>query len=200
MSEGADKIVKKILEDAKAKADAIKADTQEKARAVEEEAKQKAERKKEHILEQAHKNAEEHKRRIIGVAQLEARKDKLAAKQDLISDVFEQALKQLESMDDQSYFKVLQNLLLEHAETGEELVFCSAKDQGRIPDSFWQEVNDTLVKQGKKGELKPAETTRDIRGGFILQSEGVEINCSFEALLEMHRDELEPEVAAVLFQ
>lgn len=200
MSEGADRIVKKVLEEAQQKADAIKADTQEKARLLEEEAKQKADRRREQILEQARKSAEEQKRRIIGMAELESRKDMLTAKQDLISNVFEQALKQLSSLDDQSYIKVFRSLLLENVETGAEMVFCSAKDKDRIPSSFWQEVNEDLSKQGKKGNLKLAEETRNISGGFILQSKGAEINCSFEALLEMYRDELEPEVAAVLFQ
>ncbi len=200
MKEGADRIIQRILDDANARAESIKADARDKAKAVENEAREKASRKEEQILDQAKKDAEEQKRRIIGVAQLEARKDLLAAKQEMIGKAFEAALEQLLNLDDRAYFSMIHDMLLEYVETGTETVMFSAGDLERIPDNFWQEINQALVKQGKKGELKLSDEPRDIRGGFVLQAEGVEINCSFESLLEMKRDELEPEVAAVLFQ
>ncbi|MCJ7806424.1 MAG: V-type proton ATPase subunit E [Clostridia bacterium] len=200
MGEGAERIIRRILDDANSKAVAIKAAAKEKSTAVENEAKQKAARKQEQILEKASKEAEEQKRRIIGVAQLEARKELLAAKQELISEVFQKSLNQLVDMDERLYLATIRDLILKLVETGTETVLGSAIDRDRIPAVFWKEINETLVKQGKKGELKLSVDTRDIRGGFILQAEGVEINCSFESLLEMKRDQLEPEVAAVLFK
>jgi len=200
VKEGADRIIQRILDDANARAESIKADARDKAKAVENEAREKASRKEEQILDQAKKDAEEQKRRIIGVAQLEARKDLLAAKQEMIGKAFEAALEQLLNLDDRAYFSMIHDMLLEYVETGTETVMFSAGDLERIPDNFWQEIHQALVKQGKKGELKLSDEPRDIRGGFVLQAEGVEINCSFESLLEMKRDELETEVAAVLFQ
>jgi V/A-type H+/Na+-transporting ATPase subunit E len=200
MAEGAERIIRRILDDAAGKSETIKADAVEKAGAVEAEAKQKASRKQEQILEQARKEAGEQKRRIVGVAQLEARKDLLTAKQQLISEAFHISLDQLAGMDDSAYLSVIRNMLLSMVETGTETVVCSAADLERIPEDFWKEVNDALAGQGKKGELTLSKESREIRGGFILQAEGAEINCSFEALLEMQRDDLEPEVAAVLFK
>ncbi len=200
MKEGADRIVRRILDDAGAKAETIKTEAAEKAEAVQAEASQKAARRQEHILKQAQKEAEEQKRRIIGVAQLEARKELLTAKQELISEAFRESLDQLVKLDDSSYLSIIRNMLLNLVETGTETVFCSAADLERIPDSFWNKVNKELADRGKKGELTLSKEPRDIRGGFILQAEGVELNCSFESLLAMKRDELEPEVAAVLFK
>lgn len=200
MKEGADRIVRRILDDAGAKAESIKTEAAEKAEAVETEAKQKAARRQEHVLMQARKEAEEQKRRIIGVAQLEARKELLAAKQELISEAFRESLDQLVKLDNNSYTSIIRNMLLNLVETGTETVFCSAADLERIPDSFWKAINKELAGQGKKGELSISREPRDIRGGFILQAEGVEFNCSFESLLAMKRDELEPEVASVLFK
>jgi len=200
VKERADRIIQRILDDANARAESIKADARDQAKAIENEAREKASRKEEQILEQAKKDAEEQKRRIIGVAQLEARKDLLAAKQEMIGKAFEMALEHLLNQDGRAYFSMIHDMLLEYVETGTEKVMFSTGDLARIPDNFWQEVNEALLKQGKKGELKLSDEPRDIRGGFILQTDGVEINCSFESLLEMKRDELEPEVAAVLFQ
>lgn len=199
MSEGAERIIQRIMDDANSKAAEIKIAAEEKIRAAETDARQKAARKQEHLLEQARKEAEEQKRRIIGVAQLEARKDLLSAKQELISEAFEKSLDQLAGMDDRPYLTIIQGMLLSLVETGTEKVICSARDQKRIPNGFWKEVNESLVKKGKKGILELAKETRDIRGGFILQAEGVEMNCSFESLLKLKRDQLEPEIAAVLF-
>jgi len=200
VGEGAERIVQRILDDANLKAEEIKTAAVEKSAATETAARQKAAREQEHILEQARKEAEEQKRRIIGVAQLEARKDLLAAKQDLISEAFQKSLDQLINMDDSSYLSIIRSMLLDLTETGTETVICSAADLKRIPASFWKEVNDALIKKGKKGSITLAQETREISGGFILQAEGVEINCSFESLLDMKRDQLEPEIAALLFK
>lgn len=200
MSEGAERIIQRILDDANSKAEAIKAVAAEQYNTAENEARQKAARKQEQILEHARKEAEEQKRRILGVAQLEARKDLLSAKQELISESFQKSLDQLVNMDDRSYLTVIRSMLLSLVETGTERVICSAGDRNRISESFLKEVNEALVKKGKKGNLTLAKEPRDIWGGFILEAEGAEINCSFDSLLKMKRDDLEPEVAAVLFK
>ncbi|MFO7951305.1 MAG: V-type ATP synthase subunit E family protein [Bacillota bacterium] len=200
MKEGADRIVQRVLDDAQANADAIKEEANKKGKSAEDEARKKAERRKEHILEQARKTADEQKGRIIGVAQLESRKDLLAAKQEMISEAFQKALDDLVNLDDQDYLAIIHDLLINMTETGSETVIFSERDQKRISEDFWQQVNKDLVSKGEKGELKLSEETRDIKGGFILQSGGVEMNCSFEALLEMKRDELEPEIAGLLFK
>jgi len=200
VKEGAGRIITRILDDAGAKAESIQKEAAEKAEGISAEAKQKAARRKEHILEQARKDSEEQKRRIIGVAQLESRKEMLAAKQELISEAFDKSLEELTMLDDSAYLSIIKSMLLNLVESGRETVLCSAGDLKRIPGNFWEDVNNELAGQGKKGELTLSSEPRDIMGGFILQDEGVEVNCSFESLLAMQRDELEPEVAAVLFK
>lgn len=199
MSAGAERIIEHILDDAKAKAAEIKAEAALKSREAAGEAQKDAVRRQEHILARARDEAAERKRRILGAAQLDARKDKLAVKQELIAAAFKQSLEELCAVDDRSYSSILQRMLLAAVETGTETVFISEKDRARIPESFWADLNCALEKAGKKGGLILAEETRQIQGGFILQSGGVEINCSFKALLEAQRDELEPEVAGILF-
>ena len=175
MSAGAERIIEHILDDAKAKAAEIKAEAALKSREAAGEAQKEAVRRQEQILGRARDEAAERKRRILGAAQRDARKDKLAVKQELIAAAFKQSLEELCAVDDRSYSSILQRVLL-------------AAD-----------LNCALEKAGKLGGVILAEETRQIQGGFILQSGGVEINCSFKALLEAQRDELEPEVAGILF-
>jgi len=200
LKEGADRIVQRVLDDAQARAESIKDEASKKADAVESEAREKANRRKEQILEQARKSAAEQKSRIIGVAQLEARKKLLAAKQEMIGEAFQKALDELSGLDDREYLSVIRNLLLDITDTGTETVFFNERDKERITEDFWKDVNKSLADQGKKGELKLAEETRPIKGGFILQRGGLEMNCSFESLLERKRDDLEYEVAELLFK
>jgi len=200
VKEGAEKITQRILDDAQASAESIKAEAAEKAKAVEDEARKRAERKKEELLERAGKDAEEQKRRILGVAQLEARKELLAAKQEMIEEAFQKSLDQLTSKDEKSYLAIIREMLLNLVESGNETVIFSARDLEKISEGFWKDINKALADKGKEGNLKISRESREIKGGFILQAGGVEMNCSFEALLEEKRDQLETEVANILFE
>ena len=61
------------------------------------------------------------------------------------------------------------------------------------------EINTELKAKGLKGEIKISETIGSFRGGFILEKGGVEINNTFESLVDSLKDQLEFEVAKVLF-
>ncbi|MBS3942743.1 MAG: hypothetical protein KGZ32_00680 [Dethiobacter sp.] len=199
MTEGIERIVRRILDDAGKKADVIMDEAAQKADRVKAEAELKAAGKEKRILEQAAKEAEEQKRRIVGVALLDARKELLAAKQELLDKAFRQSLEDLANLEEPSYFGILKEMLLAQVITGRETVILSARDRERIPADFWREINEELKRSGKNGELTLSEETRAIQGGFVLQAGGVEINCSFKSLLDMQRDEIEPAVAGLLF-
>ncbi len=199
-NQGAERIVQRILAEARTRAEAIVSEAKEKAARMISEAEKTAGSQQKRALERTHTQIEEQKQRILGAAQLEIRKNLLKAKQDIIEDVFKRALHELSDLNQESYFQLLGKMLLVAVEEGDETVILSPRDKQRIPAEFWEEINRSLKKEGKKGALVPAEETRDIPGGFILQAKGVEINSSFSALLEMHREELEPAVAALLFE
>jgi V/A-type H+-transporting ATPase subunit E len=200
MKEGAERICRRILADARARAEAIAAEAANKSGVMLAEAEKEAEKRREQILERAQKEAEEQKRRILGIAQLDARKEMLAAKQELINEAFKQALEALLNLDDSTYFAVLRKMLLASIKTGDEVVILSPRDKARVPAEFWKDLYRELAAIGNTNELSLGEEAPEISGGFILQSGGVEINNSFSSLLEMQRDELELEVAALLFK
>lgn len=200
MKEGAERICRRILTDARSQAEAIAAEAAQKSDLILAEAQKEAEKRREQILERAQKEAEELKRRILGMAQLDARKEMLAAKQELINEAFRQALEALSNLDDSTYFAVLRRMLLNAIKTGDEVVILSPRDKAKIPEEFWKDLKKELSASGRAGELTVSEGDAEISGGFILQSGGVEINNSFSSLLEMQKDELEVEVAALLFK
>lgn len=199
MTEGVERITRRILGDAREIADAILAEATEKAARILAGSETAADDIRKRILEQAGREAEEQKRRIVGVAMLDARKNLLAAKQELIEQSFRQSLHDLANLEDGTYFAFIKEMLLAQVETGSETVILSPRDRERIPPGFWQGINQALLAAGKKGELTLSPEAREMQGGFILESDGVEMNCSLKSMLEIQRDELVPTIAGALF-
>lgn len=97
------------------------------------------------------------------------------------------------------YFKLMEDLLLKAVEDGDEEVIISEKTMRKLGNDFLGRVNQRLRTGGKKGELSLAEEKRQVGSGFILRKGKKEVNCSFESLLGSKREELEGEVARILF-
>lgn len=197
--DGAEKLVDRILKEGRQRADEITSNGQKKADEIIENAKQSAQKRVEAIDQKAREDAQEIKRRVRAVAEMEMRKDILAVKQQLIDQVFDQVMEQLKNLSTEEYQNILLNLFIKTVDTGREQVIIASGDQERVNQQFIDRVNQTLIEQGKTGNLTLSGESRDIKGGFILKSGGVEINNSFEAILRMEREELEPKVAEILF-
>jgi V/A-type H+/Na+-transporting ATPase subunit E len=196
---GIDRIKEQILQDSQAKANSILDDAKKQATELIEKANTDASRKSEEIQKKASADASEKLRISRSMLELEMRKDILSTKQQLIEEVFQKALDSLSKMENNEYEAILYKLIVDAVETGEEEILLSKHDKNRLPGDFGNKLNQVLVQAGKKGNLKLSDEARDIMGGFVLKTKGVEINYSFEALLRMDRDEIEPEVAAILF-
>ncbi len=197
--DGAEKLVDRILKEGRQRADEITSNGQKKADEIIENAKQSAQKRVEAIDQKAREDAQEIKRRVRAVAEMEMRKDILAVKQQLIDQVFDQVMEQLKNLSTEEYQNILLNLFIKTVDTGREQVIIASGDQERVNQQFIDRVNQTLIEQGKTGNLTLSGESRDIKGGFILKSGGVEINNSFEAILRMEREDLEPKVAEILF-
>ena len=199
MVEGAEKIIARILEDARLKASNNIKEAEKQASDIINAAKEEAEKKRTVIIENALKNADEMKKRAISVAELEARKIKLKAKQEIITSVFEKAITALNSLPAETYAKILCNMIISSVAKGNEEVVLSIRDKERLGKEFIDDINRKLAEKGLKGDLRLSEQTANINGGFILKSGEIEINNSFDTLIRMKRNELEPEIIKILF-
>ena len=199
MVEGAEKIIARILEDARLKASNNIKEAEKQASDIINAAKEEAEKKRNVIIENALKNADEMEKRAISVAELEARKIKLKAKQEIITSVFEKAITALNSLPAETYAKILCNMIISSVAKGNEEVVLSIRDKERLGKEFIDDINRKLAEKGLKGDLRLSEQTANINGGFILKSGDIEMNNSFDALIKMKRNELEPEIIKILF-
>lgn len=196
---GANKLREKILAEAGSQAEEVLEEARKKAEAIIAKGEEEAAAKKESVLQQARAMGEERRRRAQTIAELDARKAILAAKEELIEDTFRQALERLKGLDQKQYEDVIYPMLLAAAQTGAEEIIASPADAGKFTPELLGRVNQALKEQSKQGNLTLSGETREMQGGFILRSGDVEINNSFDSILRMQRDELEPEVAAILF-
>lgn len=196
---GANKLKEKILAEANSQAEEVLAEARKKAADILAKGEEEAAAKKAAVLELARTQAEERRRRAQTIAELDARKAILAAKEGLIEDTFTQALSRLSQMDQKTFEDLMYPMLLAASQTGTEEIIVSQADRKRFTPEVLDRVNKALAQQGKAGNLVLSGETREMQGGFILRAGDVEINNSFDSILRMQRDQLEPEVATILF-
>ncbi len=192
-------ILSKILGEAESRVQAIHAAgyASEEARLAE--AKQQAAMQGEGIIAGAEACVAEEEARLLTAAKLEARKKLLAVKQSLMNETFAAALAELRALPVHQQRPLLKNMLLNAVETGEETIVCAREDSEVFQRDFLAEVNAALTARGGRGQLTLSDEYRPTGGGFYLLGASVEINVTFPTLLKSVREQLEPEVAALLF-
>jgi V/A-type H+-transporting ATPase subunit E len=196
----AEKLRHKIISDAEAEARRIVEEGEAEAQGVREESDTEVSKIKSEFAGKAKSRAEEYIRRQTSLRELEARKAILAEKGALIDEVFDRALEELRKRDRDGGYALTRKLLLDAIETGDEEILLSPEDRKAVDASFVKNLNAELQKAGRRGEVTISDETRDIKGGFILRRGRAETNASFDTLLAMLRDDMETEVAGILFE
>jgi len=194
-----EKIVEKILSDARAEAQRLVEGARAQAAQIAEHAQLEAQRQRELIVAQAQQEAQSRRAARLAEARAAARNAVLRAKRAVLAKVFEQVAERLATMPAHEYKGWLLRLLVESSETGDEEVILSSGDRQTLGETLVREANAQLAQHGKKGALKLSEETRDIGRGFVLKGRNSEINVTLKALLRRAQEELEIEVAQMLF-
>lgn len=192
---GIENIIGRIDADGQAAADAILYEAQKQAKAITESWDQRAKKGSAEVLRRGEQAAAERRARLESAAEMEGRKLILGAKQEMISRAFDEALDQLLALPQAEMIGLLSSLCAKAAVTGSEEVILSAADRGSIGEAVVAKANQLL----KGGSLTLSAETRPIRGGVVLRSGGVEVNCAFDTLVRLVRPQLERQVAGVLF-
>jgi V/A-type H+-transporting ATPase subunit E len=196
---GVEKIKEKILQDAEVRTNEILEKARLQAKEVIEKANQKATLRAKEISQKSIHEISEKKRIINSIIELEMRKDILSTKQHSIDEVFSKALEKMNNLDSEKYEQVIFDMLMTSVESGEEEILLSETGKKKLSADFLSKANKALEAVGKNGMLKISDETRNISGGFILLGKGIEINNSFEAVIKLYRDEIEPKVAEIFF-
>ncbi|HDK7174751.1 TPA: V-type ATP synthase subunit E [Clostridium botulinum] len=189
----------KILEEAKVKKEEFIKEAKEDGKKILDKKTSEAKIIEKNTIEKAERESVIRRERILSNAELKVRNEKLQSKQKVIEKVLEKSLEKLSSLSKEEYLSYIKERILTLPIDGDEKIIINLKDKLLITEDFINEVNSELVKKGKLGNLSLSDERRDFKAGFILEKNGIEINNSFEALISSMKDELEYEVARVLF-
>ena len=187
-------ITKKILDDAKAKKEEILSlANSEKEKTINHKVNE-AKTEEKLIIERAEREAATKKERILSNAALTVRNNKLEAKQNVIANIFVDALNELCNMNEADYKSFILNTIAGLSLNGDENIILNETGKKLVDEALLKEINSK-----NKSNLKVSDEVRSFKGGFILEKNGIEINNTFEALVDSMKDELEFEIARVLF-
>lgn len=193
----AEKVVEKILADAKQEAQKITKQAEEKEAAEQAEQDEKLKEYKKQTKVLADKAAKDKRTHLLASARMEIAKNLLTEKRKILDEVFNKAQQQLQKLPDDQYLKLMTKLMLKAVETGDEEVIVTQNEQ-RIDHEFIKQINRQLG-PGYKGNLKLSDQKQNLAGGFILKRGKIKNNVSFKVLLNQARKELEIDLAKELF-
>ncbi|MDR1692615.1 MAG: V-type ATP synthase subunit E [Oscillospiraceae bacterium] len=197
---GIEKIIGRIEADAQLEKERILAEARAKADGIAEVYQKKADALAAELTRKGEEESEARRKRAVGVAELEARKDLLAAKQELIDAVFSAAAEKLRALPD--VVPVLAKLAANASRTGGEALTLTAADRKSVGKDVTDAANALLADAGKPANLTLSEDTLPDTavGGVKLTGDNIEVNGTFAALLANLRDEMAPEIAEILFK
>ena len=225
---GIEKITQMIQSEAQTEIDSVLSAAREEAARITARYEAQAQAETAELTTKNEKAAAEREERLVSVAQMEARKVTLAAKQEMVEKAYVLALEKLCSLPDDQYTEILAALLVKASSTGREEVILSAEDRKRVGKAAVAKANEILAQavapelpkeltESKVGAvinkvaanvsaiakgtamLTLSEETRPMRGGFILKDQKVEVNCTFDTLVRLQKAETAGAVAKKLF-
>ena len=189
---GIDNITGRILKDAQAEADGIIAKAKKKADKILRKAQAEAAETSKAAQARAEREVKTYEARIASSCDIAGKKAVLAARQDLIEKVTEQAYKKLNEQDTASYFDLMRNILLKSVRAENGVISFSEKDLSRIPESFRTEAGKIASRAG--GSLSFDSKPAPIEIGFILEE-----NCSLKSIFAANKDQIQDTAMKVLF-
>lgn len=188
-------ITSKILSDAQDYANSSLMDAEKTKQEILNRAKNEAEVLIKTEAEKAANDALELKNRKVSAAELQGRKMLLSAKQEAINKSFDAAIEKLKAMPEVEYLNFLVQEVVRIPDCQGSIVL-NAKDRESIGERLVKAVNEKLGAE----KVALSKDTVETSGGFVLKRGNVEINSTFETLLDAMRDQLTSEIADVLFK
>ena len=197
---GIEKITGRILSEAEAEAAAIVEEAEKNAAAVRAQWAEKAEKTAAEQLEKGEAEIEQKVQRAARAARLDAKKEVLGLKQEMVSAAYGLALDKILALPREKYAEFLASQAAAAALTGKEEVILNGADRAAVGEAVLASANAKLRGRGLPGELTLSEATREMSGGLALKQGSVEVNCTLESLIELSRSALDAEVAGILFR
>ena len=194
---GIDNIQSEILQEAQAAADALIEDARADAKKL---AAESAEE-----LDAIRRLAEGDCERIRAAGQVRLasrqemlrRQEILRRKQDAVSGLIAEAYDQLANEDQEPYWQMVLSLLDTHIRPEKGRICFSQRDLDRMP----KEVRTSIEKRaGEAGADLTIAADASVANGFILDFGGIDENCTLKAIFAERYEQMQDAVSAILWQ
>ena len=192
-------IKEKILQDALNEKEEVLKDAEVKIASLKNQFEKEIESIQREILDRYNQEAGQKEKKIITEAILNSKKDILSEKQNIIANIFSEVLNRIVGLEDEKYLSLLEKLILDNVEIGDEIVYIGNQERQSVNHKFINTINEKLKSQGKKGNLELSEKRVSITGGIILGAGDIRKNASLEVILEKIKDDIETELNQFLF-
>ena len=194
---GLDKIIGEINAESRQAIDEVQSKASREAQQIMTEAEKKANESCEKLAHDREIRLSDQLSRATSAAALTKRQMLLAEKQRLIGDVLEQAHLKLTQLPENEYFDLILQLVRKSVLPQKGEIIFNAKDKERLPSDFATLLNQAASEKG--GSLQISDQSCPIDGGFILTYDGIEENCSFNALFETNIEILQDQIQRLFF-
>lgn len=183
-------IVEKILDDAKVQESTILEKANKEAEKIIEAKEAEIASMLQNNKTKAIEEGNNKKERLIQNAYLQVRNNRLKAKQEVISNVFEKALKSLNTMSEADFIDYFKNTVSSANLKGNGCVLINSDMHKHIASINVKDFNSNIV---------DCQIDDSIGNGFVIKVDNVYYNYTFKAVLESLKLELTSEVNRELF-
>ena len=195
---GTEKIVDRIISVAKEEADKIMTETADVCVGIKTEYEESAKKAYTEKVRSGVAECEEIIEKSDRMSRMEANRNVLALKQDMVKAAFLRAEEKICTLPRGEYVSFLAKLASKASVSGNEEIIFSKRDADFAP-AVVEAANAMNAEAGKTAALKASAVPGDFSGGVILRESGVDLNCTVSAMLEQYKNEISPLVAGKLF-
>lgn len=188
-------ITDKILSDAKEKSAEILASAKQESETLVKSKIIEASAQEAHLISKAKEEAEAKKSRIIQNAELKVRNEKLSAKHQVIEKTFDYALESLKNLNGTDFVSFLRNSVKAYKITGEGVLRVNPARTSLITPEILAQLRSLTGANLTLG--KSIEGNHD---GFLVEQRGIQINCTFESLVNSLKEDLIFDITEILFE
>ena len=191
-------ILDKIAQDAKEYEQKSMEAARKNAELIEADYRRQAEAEAEAILAEAEAQAQALDQRAQSQAGIEERNRRLAARRSVMDAAFARSLELLRALPRDQLLDFYAAQAAQYV-SGDAQLILSAGDKEALGAELAEKITGLCRKAGKSCTVTLSEETGNFLGGFILREGSIETNCTFEVLNMGAKEELEGQVAQVLF-
>ncbi|MFY9175086.1 MAG: V-type ATP synthase subunit E family protein [Peptococcia bacterium] len=195
----AQKIKSRILEEAQEAAARIIAEAEAQAK----ENITAAQKEADEILRQADQEATiaavELRKHKLAAVESEMRKGLLTVRRNLLDSAFAKAVDKLVAMNPEDKIAMMAPRIVEASPDGQGEILMTREDAAQMGAQLLEAARKLYETRGIQSQLIISNENIKSRGGFVLRKGNIEYNNTYEALLKSCKEELESQVAEILF-